>query len=701
MTHQLLPAVCPHDCPSVCALEVERTADGRLGRIHGSRRNPYTAGVVCAKVARYAERLHHPERLLHPLRRDGPKGSGRFVRIGWEEALDRVAEAFLAAERRYGPETVWPYYYAGTMGHVQRDGINRLTHVKRYSRFYATICVRLADTGWEAGCGRRWGVPPEEIGEHSDLVVVWGANPVSTHVNFMSHVARARRQRGAKLVVIDPYRSPTARLADVHLALAPGTDGALACAVMHVLFAEGYADRDYLRRYSDCPEALEAHLRTRDPDWAAAITGLDAEQIVAFARLYGRTKRAYLRIGYGFTRSRNGAANMHAVSCLPVVTGAWRHPGGGALYSMSGLYRLDKTVIEGLDAVDPSVRLLDQSRIGPILTGDSDALGGGPPVTAMLIQNTNPMCVVPELAKVHAGFAREDLFLCVHEQFMTDTARMADVVLPATMFLEHDDIYTASAHSRLQISRRLFDPPGECRPNHRVIADLAARLGAEHPGFAMSPWELIEDMLARSGLPDATRIYESGGWEVLPDFETAHHLRGFPTEDGRFRFRPDWARFGPAHAAMPPLPDHLAVIEEPTAERPFRLVAAPARNFLNTSFTETPTSLAKEGRPTALLHPETMARFGLRDGDLVRLGNRRGSLLVHVAAREGQRPETIVVESIWPNRHWPEGVGINLLVGADPPPPAGGGAFHDTAVWLEPVGAGERERPMAEATLPA
>ncbi len=699
MTDAPLPAVCPHDCPSVCALEIERTPEGRLGRVHGSRRDPYTAGVVCAKVARYAERLHHPERLRHPLRRDGPKGSGRFVRIGWEEALDRVAEAFLEAERRYGPETVWPYYYAGTMGHVQRDGINRLTHVKRYSRFYSTICVRLADIGWEAGYGRRWGVPPEEIGEHSELIVVWGCNPVSTHVNLMTHIARARKERGARLVVVDPYRSPTARQADLHLALAPGTDGALACAVMHVLFAEGYADWDYLRRYSDRPEELAAHLRSRGPAWAAAITGLSAEEITAFARLWGRTRRAYLRIGYGFTRSRNGAANMHAVSCLPVVTGAWRHPGGGALYSMSGLYRLDKTMIEGLDALDPTVRLLDQSRIGPILTGDAEALGGGPPVTAMLIQNTNPMCVAPELARVRAGFAREDLFVCVHEQFMTDTARMADIVLPATMFLEHDDIYTASAHSRLRISRRLFDPPGECRSNHRVIAELAKRLGADHPGFTMSERELIEDLLARSGLPDAARIHDGGGWEMLPDFATAHHLRGFPTADGRFRFRPDWSAFGPAHAVMPPLPDHLPVIEAATPERPFRLVAPPARHFLNTSFTETPTSLAKEKRPTALLHPSAMRRLGLREGDLVRLGNDRGSLLLHVAAAEGQRPETVVVEGIWPNRHWPEGIGINLLIGADPPPPAGGGAFHDTAVWLEPAQA-EATDGRAAAAIP-
>ena len=281
------PSVCPHDCPSVCALEVEKLPDGRLGKVRGSRRNRFTAGVICAKVARYHERFHHPERLGYPLRRKGPKGSGEFERIGWDDALDEIAEAFLRAEQRHGAETVWPYWYAGTMGLVQRDGIQRLTHAKRYSRFFSTICVKLSDTGFVAGHGKRWGVPATEIGEHSDLVVVWGTNPVHTHVNLMTHIARARKERGAKLVVVDPYRNATAEQADMHLALRPGTDGALACGVMHVLFKEGFADRDYLARYSDVPDELERHLASRTPEWAAAITGLKVEEILAFARLYG------------------------------------------------------------------------------------------------------------------------------------------------------------------------------------------------------------------------------------------------------------------------------------------------------------------------------------------------------------------------------------------------------------------------------
>jgi anaerobic selenocysteine-containing dehydrogenase len=679
------PSVCPHDCPSVCALEVEKLPDGRLGKVRGSDRNSYTAGVICAKVARYHERYHHPDRLAFPLRRRGEKGSGAFERIGWDDALNEIAENLLRVEQRHGAEAVWPYWYAGTMGLVQRDGIERLTHVKRYSRFKSTICVMLSDTGFKAGHGKRWGVPATEIGPHSDLVVVWGTNPVHTHVNMMTHIARARKERGAKLVVVDPYRSGTAELADMHLALRPGTDGALACGVMHVLFAAGFADRAYLARYSDAPDELERHLRARTPAWAAAITGLSAEEIVAFARLYGRTKRSFLRLGYGFTRSRNGAAAMHAASCLPVVTGAWQHQGGGTLYNMGDLYHWDKTTIEGLDARDSSVRQLDQSRIGPVLVGEADALAGGGPVHALLIQNTNPMCIAPDLGKVHQGFARDDLFVAVHEQFLTETARMADIVLPATMFLEHADIYQAGAHATIQVHKPIFPAYAECRTNHAVICGLAQRLGAAHPGFAMTEWQLIDDLCRRSGWPDPESIHAAGGWDILPDFRTAHHLDGFPTKDGRFRFKPDWAALGPRGHLIPKLPDHMPAGDEATPDKPYRLVAAPSRQFLNSSFTEMPSSVKREQRPTALLHPDTMRQLGLSDGDPVRLGNERGSLVLHAKARAGQNENTIVVESIWPNRYWQEGIGINLLLTADPAPPSGGAAIHDTAVWLEPA----------------
>ena len=452
------PSVCPHDCTSVCALEVEvldaqsnEATDGRvlgtrIGRVRGSQRNAYTAGVICEKVARYAERVHHPDRLTQPLLRNGPKGSKNWKPISWAEALDRVAEQFVAKAALHGPASVWPYFYAGTMGLVQRDGINRLRHAMKYSRWYSTICVALSDTGWIAGVGSKRGVSLLEAAEHADLMVIWGGNPVNTQINVMTH-AMAAKKRGVPLVVIDPYRTGTAEKADLHLAPRPGTDGALATAMMHVLFAEGFADWDYLRRHTDAPDELAAHVATRTPQWAEAITGLPAATIVDFARLYGRSKRSFIRAHHGFSRSRNGAANMHAVVSLAAVTGAWQHRGGGALYGHSGIYPIDRTLIEGLDVLDMGVRDLDQSRLGPILTGDADALKDGPPVTAMLVQNTNPAMVCPDLHKVHAGLAREDLFLCVHEQFMTETAAFADIVLPATCFLEHDDFYTAAGHT--------------------------------------------------------------------------------------------------------------------------------------------------------------------------------------------------------------------------------------------------------------
>jgi anaerobic selenocysteine-containing dehydrogenase len=686
MTSEFVPSVCPHDCPSTCALEVERLDARTIGRVRGAEANTYTSGVVCAKVARYAERIHHPERLTTPLRRVGAKGVGieAFEPMSWDEALDTIAGELAAASQKHGPETVWPYFYAGTMGLVQRDGIDRLRNAMGYSRQYSTICITLVDAGWRAGVGEKRGIDGREMAE-SDLIVIWGTNAVATQVNVMTHVTQARKMRGAKVVVVDPYRGGTAKTADIHLAVRPGTDGALACAVMHVLFKEGYADREYMAKYADVPDQLEAHLETRTPAWAAKITGLDEDQIVEFARLYGATRRSFIRVGYGFARSRNGAANVHAVTCLPTVTGAWPHRGGGALYSVGDIYHWDKTLIQGLDMIDPDTRVLDQSRIGPILCGDTSDLGDGPPVTALFIQNTNPMMVAPEAQKVRDGFLREDLFVCVHEQFMTETAAMADIVLPATTFLEHDDLYQAGGHPHIQIGAKVVEPLAEARSNHEVICALAKRLGAEHPGFSMNAWEMMDRTLRASGRPDAATVAEARWIDCMPDFETAHFINGFPNPDGRFHFAPDWSRQGANWRVMPRLPDHFAVIDESNDEHPFRMVTAPARQYLNSTFTETPTSKKREGRPTALIHPGDCDDLGLAEGARVRIGNRRGSVVVHAKPFDGLQRGVTVVEGIWPNAAFEEGMGINVLVSAESAPPDGGAVFHDTAVWLRPA----------------
>ena len=679
-------STCPHDCPSTCALEVECIDANTIGQVYGAKGNDYTAGVICAKVSRYAERVHHPDRLRTPLRRIGAKGGGReaFQPISWEQALDETAERLLAASQQHGSETVWPYFYAGTMGLVQRDGIERLRHVMRYSRQHSTICNTLTDAGWLAGTGVKHGLDPREMHE-SDLIIVWGGNPVNTQVNVMHHISQARRQRGAKLVVVDPYRTGTAEKADLHLMLRPGTDGALCCAIMQVLFAEGYADRDYLARYTDVPAELEQHVSSRTPEWASTITGLSAEQIRAFARLYGQTRRSFIRIGYGFTRSRNGAANMHAVSCLPAVTGAWQHRGGGALYSNGALYHIDYTLIKGLDALDPSIRVLDQSRIGPVLCHEPRDLGDGPPVTALFIQNTNPVVVAPESSKVRQGFLRDDLFVCVHEQFLTETARMADIVLPATTFLEHNDIYLGGGHTYLQVTRNIIEPYAESRSNHWVLCELARRLGAEHTGFELSEWDLIDRTLRNSGYPDADTLYQQHWLDCSLDWESMHFLNGFGHTDGRFRFKPDWAALGADASRMPVLPDHFDIIDESDQGRPFRLVAAPARMFLNTTFTETPSSREYESRPTLKIHPQDCQQLGLAAGDPVRLGNERGDVVVHTEPFDGVQPGVVIVESVWDNTAFVEGRGINTLTSADPGPPNGGAVFHDTAVWIRPA----------------
>lgn len=691
-------SACPHDCPSTCALDVEVLASGAIGRVRGAKENSYTAGVICAKVARYAERIHHPDRLLKPLIRAGAKGEGVWKEASWEAALDLIAERFLKAEAEFGSESIWPNYYAGTMGLVQRDSIHRLRHAKKYSNQFDSFCTNLAWPGFFAGTGSLTGVDPREMAK-ADCVVIWGTNAAATQVNVMTHAVRARKERGAKIVAIDVYENATVRQADMGIVLKPGTDGALACAVMHVLFRDGLADWDYLNAHTDDPKGLELHLQSRTPEWASAITGLPVDEIEAFARLVGTTKRTFFRLGYGFTRQRNGAVNMHAASCIPAVTGAWLHEGGGAFHSNAGIFRLDKAEIEGSAFKDPDIRYLDQSKIGRILTGDANALNGGPPVVAMLIQNTNPANVAPEQRLIRKGFLREDLFVAVHEQFMTDTAKLADVVLPATMFLEHDDIYRGGGQQHIVLGPKLVDAAGEARPNLYVLNELANRLGVGHyEGFGVDEKTLIDNMLRASGLPGFEELKERRWLDMQPDFESAHYLKGFNWPDRKFRFKPDWISgpspdkpprsMGPQgpYQDLPEFPDHWQAIEVADAEHPFRLATSPAHNFLNSTFSETPTSGAKETRPQLLIHSDDAARLDIADGDRVEIGNKRGELVLHAKVQDSQRRGVVISEGIFPNSAFERGEGINILTGADAPAPNGGAAFHDIKVWVRLVG---------------
>jgi len=346
-------------------------------------------------------------------------------------------------------------------------------------------------------------------------------------------------------------------------------------------------------------------------------------------------------------------------------------------------------VLEGADARDPAVRMLDQSRIGAVLCGDAEALHGGPPVKAMLVQNTNPMSVAPDQTRVKQGFARDDLFVAVHEQFMTETAAMADIVLPATMFMEHDDVYTGGGNQYITLGPKLIDPPGECRSNHDLICALGARLGAKHPGFDMDPRQHIDRILRDSGWGTYADIAAGKFVDAQPSFEEAHFTAGFHWPDKKFRFKPDWQNVPFKNAGpmgpwreMPALPDHWAVIEEADAAHPFRLATSPSRSFLNSTFNETPTSLAREGRPNVQVHSKDAAALGIADGDAVALGNARGEVRLHAKLFDGLRRGVLISEGVWPNRAFADGKGINTLTGADAAAPFGGSAFHDNRVWL-------------------
>ena len=687
--------VCPHDCPSACALNVDLEADGRIGRVRGSPDNTYTAGVICAKVARYAERLYHPGRLLTPKRRKGAKGEGAWQEVSWDDALDEIAEAFVKAEAAHGSEAVWPYFYAGTMGQVQRDSIERLRHAKRYSGFFGSICTNMAWTGYVMGTGALRGPDPREIAR-ADCVVIWGTNAVATQVNVMTHAMKARKERGAKIVVIDVYDNATMKQADLGLIVRPGTDAALACAVMHIAFRDGYADRAYMAQYADDPAGLEAHLKSRTPEWAAAITGLSVEEIETFARLVGTTKKTFFRLGYGFARQRNGSAGMHAALSVATVLGSWQYEGGGAFHNNGDIFRLNKAELMGTSYADPDIRMLDQSQIGRVLTGDAEALRHRGPVTALLIQNTNPVNVAPEQRLVKKGFLRDDLFVAVHEHFMTETAEVADIVLPATMFVEHDDVYRGGGHSHILLGPKIVEPPETVRTNLFVIEELARRLGvADRPGFGLSEYQHIDHMLKASGWPGYDTLKEERWFDCQPEFRKAHYLDGFGHADGRFRFRPDWqngkspnkppanlGNLGPV-AALPEFPDQVDLIEVADAAHPFRLATSPARNFLNSTFSETPTSREKEGRPEVMVNPADAARLAIADGDVVRLGNMRGTLRIHARVTDAVKPGVLVAEGLWPNKAHLDGEGINVLTGGDAVAPHGGAAFHDNKVWLE------------------
>ena len=676
-------SACPHDCPSTCTLDIEHD-NKSIFKINGNKENSYTKGVICAKVSRYRERTHNKNRLLYPLKRIGEKGSNKFQRISWDEALTTVSKKLLKIKNDYGSESIWPYYYAGTMGLLQRDSINRFRHEFDFSGQYSTICNTLPQAGWMAGVGSLMGPDPREV-KYSKVIVMWGGNPASTQVNFMKHVQNARKKNNAFLIVIDPYLTKTAKIADLHIKLRPGTDGALACGIMKHLIENKKIDENYLEQYAKGLSKLKTHLLKKDKNWASNISGVSYEKIITLSNLLSKTKKVFFRLGYGFTRQRNGSFNMHAVICIPTLLGAWKELGGGAFYNNGGIYNINKNLIEGLNFKNENIRMLDQSRIGPILNGNKSALKNGVAVKALFIQNTNPLVVAPETVLVRKGFQRKDLFVCVHEQFLTETAKYADIVLPATSFVEHNDIYIAGGHQHLTYGPKIIKELGECWSNNRLINELSKKMGSVKKEFSFSEEEFIDKTLKLSNLGSLKELKIKKFIDLQPEFNTSHFINGFGHKDKKFHLAAEWKINNKTFNKQFELPDHYDLIEKSSKKFPFKLVTAPAHNFLNSSFTETDASKSIEKKPKIKIHSKDMEKLNIKNNEIIEIGNNRAKLKIHTEAFDGLLPGVVIVEGVWPNECFIEGLGINSLIGADSPEPFGGAVFHDSAIWIKKI----------------
>jgi anaerobic selenocysteine-containing dehydrogenase len=674
-------SVCPHDCPSACSLVVT-VEDGRLTEVTGNPAHPFTQGVICGKVRAYAERVHSPLRVLHPLRRVGPKGAGRFTPIAWDAAIAEIAERWRAIAGAHGAEAILPFSYAGTMGQVQYYAGHPLFHALGASRLDRTICVSTAYAGWRATVGAVTGNDSEQM-VGADLVVLWGINAAYTTVNVMTLVKQAR-QRGAFLVVVDPYRTPTAAEADEHLMVRPGTDAALALGVMHVLITEGRVDRDYVARATHGFDRLVEHVQAWPPERVAGIVGLPAETIVGFARRYGASPRSFLRVGIGISRHDNGGLTCRTLACLPALTGAYADPHGGALLSSSDGFGFDYGVLERRDLLpSPRPRTINMIHLGRALT-DPDL---APPVKALYVYNSNPAAVCPDQTRVLAGLAREDLFTVVHEQVLTDTAAYADLVLPATMSLEHEDLYRSYGHFHLQLAVPVLPAPGEARSNWEVFGRLAGALGVAEAHYAKTPPQLIREFLAAGDDTVRGITYErlraEGSVRVNLPRPYRPFADGAPTPSGKVEFYAERL----AAQGLPPLPTWVPLAEGPDtvdlARRyPLQCIVPPNRFFLNSSFSQSERLRRRQQPPTVLVNPTDAAARGISDGAEVRVYNDRGAARFAARVTDATRPGVVVVEGVWWHRFHPGGRGVNVLTSDRVTDLGGGPAFHSNLVEI-------------------
>ncbi|MYM75639.1 molybdopterin-dependent oxidoreductase [Duganella sp. FT134W] len=692
MTTTYVRAACPLDCPDTCALLVT-VEDGVATAVKGDPDHPTTAGVLCTKVSRYTERTYHEDRLLHPLRRVGKKGEGKFERISWDQALDIIAARLRPIAER-APEAILPYSYCGTMGLIQGESMSsRFFNKIGASLLDRTICAMAGATGYRYTIGGSVGTDMEQF-QNSKLLIIWGGNPIASNLHFWTRAQEAKRN-GAKLIAIDPYRSLTAEKCHQHIALLPGTDAALALGLMHVLIREDLLDHDYIAQYTLGFEQLKQRAAEWTPERTAQTCGITVDEVVDLARLYGGMARAgepvAIRTNYGVQRVRGGGMAVRNIACLPALVGAWRHAAGGVQLSSSGSFPTNKPKLQRTDLLKKIPRTINMTTIGDDLLRPASA-AFGPAVEAVIVYNSNPLAVAPDSDKVMRGFLREDLFTVVLEQFQTDTADYADIVLPATTQLEHIDAHTSYGHLYMMANNAAIAPMGEAKPNTEIFRLLAARMGFDDDCFKDSDDQLAaiafnaQDARALGFDWDALK---QKGWQKLNMPAAPFAQGGFPTPSGKCEFysaQMEKDGLDPLPAYVPPY-ESAASNPALAARYPLAMISPPARNFLNSTFVNVKSLRSAEGEPHLDMHPDDGAARGIAHGDMVRIFNDRGSFVCKARLTDKARAGLVVGLSVWWKKLATDGKNANEVTSQQLTDMGRAPTFYDTLVQVERVSA--------------
>jgi anaerobic selenocysteine-containing dehydrogenase len=681
---QVVRGTCPHDCPDTCAMLVT-VESGKAVRVAGDPDHPFTQGFLCAKVNRYLERTYHPDRVLSPRRRVGPKGSGRFEPCSWESALDEIASRLDAIRTSAdGPQAILPYSYAGTMGMIQGSSMDRrFFHLLGASHLDRTICSMAGTVGMRMTVGANIGADAEGVPE-SDLVLLWGTNTLTANPHFWPFVAKAR-ERGAPIIAIDPIRTRTAAQCDEWIGIRPGTDAALALGMMHVLLGRGLEDAAFIAAHTLGFDDLRSRVAEYPPERVAEITGVPAETIVSLGERYGRSKAAFIRVNYGLQRHAGGGMAVRTIACLPALAGHWQRAGGGVQLSTSANFQFNKAALERPE-LSPPARTINMIRLGEALTLP-DAGVGGPPIRALVVYNSNPAAVAPDRNEVLRGLAREDLFTVVLEHFQTDTADYADIVLPATTQLEHWDLHLAYGHHYVSLNRPSIEPIGEALPNSEIFRRIAARMGLDHPALRDDDLTMIRQALASTSEKMKGVTFEKlaeHGWMRLnvPKPFLPFATGGFPTPSGKCEFYS--ARM--AEMGLDPLPAFTPPYEsverapELAARYPLTLISSPAHQFLNSTFVNVDSLRRGAREPECLLHPVDAERRGIGVGARVVIHNDRGAFTAVARVEETIRQGVVWAPSIWWSKFTADGANANQTTSQRETDMGHGPVFYDNLV---------------------